>query len=293
MELVIAAVIGLLAGTHCATWGMYKDAPHEGFTVRRYSRSVLVGLATGIALHFLLRLDLTSPAAMVLFFGLCYVTERGIVEVYKTFVREEDQSKYFIPMQFHVRGRVVQSRAGRLLAGLAYVVILVLAVVGIHKLQNVPIPIPRLVMVLLIGSIGGWISAFGGAWKDAPIEGFEIAKFFRSPLMTMAYAFIFSFLTDSYLLIALAALGYERATIETYKTFFFPNKPRGKFAGKPILFPEMLTRRHRFVPLYVGIWLFVIATGILAFTRPTPPVAGRGILALSAGPVLATMSPDA
>ena len=91
MELVIAAVIGLLAGTHAATWGMYKDAPHEGFTVRRYSRSVIVGLVVGIGLHLLLRLDLTRAAAMVIFFGLCYVTERGIVEVYKTFLRQEDQ----------------------------------------------------------------------------------------------------------------------------------------------------------------------------------------------------------
>ena len=34
-----------------------------------------------------------------------------------------------------------------------------------------------------------------------------------------------------------ASIGYERATAETYKTFFFPSKPRGKFAGKPVLFP--------------------------------------------------------
>ena len=278
-QLLIAAIIGLLAGTHCATWGMYKDAPHEGFSVHRYSRSILVGLGTGIGLQLLLRLNLTDPAAMLLFFGLCYVTERGIVEVYKTFVREEDQSKYFIPMQFHVQGRIVRSRGARLLAGLGYVVIVALMLVGIHALQDVDVPIPRIVMVLLIGSIGGWISAFGGAWKDAPIEGFETFKFFRSPLMTMTYAFLFSLLTDSYLLIALAALGYERATIETYKTFFFPNKPRGKFAGKPINFPDMLTRRYRFVPVYVGIWLAVITTGVLAFTRPITPVQGEGILA--------------
>jgi hypothetical protein len=279
MQLAIAAVIGLLAGTHCATWGMYKDAPHEGFTVRRYSRSIVVGLLTALGLHLLLRLDLTSAAAMVLFFGLCYVTERGIVEVYKTFIREEDQSKYFIPMQFHVKGKVVQSRSARLLAGFGYVVIVVAALIGIHALQDVELGIPRLVMVLLIGSIGGWISAFGGAWKDAPIEGFEIFKFFRSPLMTMFYAFLFSFLTDSYLMIALTALGYERATIETYKTFFFPNKPRGKFAGKPVHFPEMLSRRHYFVPLYVGIWLVVIAAGVIAFTRPGERVEADGILA--------------
>jgi hypothetical protein len=280
MELVIAAAIGLLAGTHAATWGMYKDAPHEGFTVRRYSRSVVVGLVVGIGLQLLLRLELTRAAAMVVFFGLCYVTERGIVEVYKTFLRQEDQSKYFIPMQFHIGGKVVQSTPKRLLVGLAYSVIVLLAVWGVHALQDVDTGIPRIVMVLLIGSIGGWISAFGGAWKDAPIEGFETLKFFRSPAMTVFYAFILSFLTDNYVMIALAALGYERATIETYKTFFFPNKPRGKFAGKPVDFPEMLTRRHRFVPLYIAIWLAVITTGILAFSGDRERVESSGILAL-------------
>ncbi|RMF66245.1 MAG: hypothetical protein D6743_06725, partial [Calditrichaeota bacterium] len=57
-------------------------------------------------------------------------------------------------------------------------------------------------------------------------------------------------------------------TIETYKTFFFPSKPRGKFAGKEIKFPEMWRRRHYFVPLYVAIWLAVITTIVAAFLQP-------------------------
>jgi hypothetical protein len=46
--------------------------------------------------------------------------------------------------------------------------------------------------------------------------------------------------------------------IETYKTFFFPNKPRGKFAGKPILHPQYLEFRKKFVPAYFGIWALVL-----------------------------------
>jgi hypothetical protein len=87
---------------------------------------------------------------------------------------------------------------------------------------------PRsLILVLLIGSIGGWISAFLGAWKDAPIEGFETLKFFRSPAARRSYAVLLSPFTTSYLAITMAALGYTIATLETYKTFFFPSKPRG------------------------------------------------------------------
>ena len=267
MHLGIALVIGLLAGAHVATWGMYKDAIHEGFTYPKYARSIIVGAVLAAAIQSWFRFDLTEPGSMLVFFGLCYVAERGVVEVWKTFLRDEDQSKYFIPMQFSIFGKPVKSRGARWLVGLAYVAIVALALVGVNALQTADVPLPRWAMVLLVGSIGGWISAFGGAWKDAPIEGFETLKFFRSPLTTAFYAVILSFFTDSYLFIALSALGYERASIETYKTFFFPNKPRGKFAGKPVLFPDMLRRRQRFVPLYVGIWLAVIVTGVAAFMR--------------------------
>ncbi len=56
------------------------------------------------------------------------------------------------------------------------------------------------------------------------------------------------------------------ATIETYKTFFFPHRPRGKFMGKTPLFPEFVETRTRFVPLYVLIWLGVLISGALALS---------------------------
>jgi len=117
---------------------------------------------------------------------------------------------------------------------------------------------PRWLVVITVGSFFGWISAFGGAWKDAPIEGFETFKFFRSPAVAASWAFVVSLFISSWTAIAIAAEGFTVASIETYKTFFFPNKPRGKFAGKPILHPEHLSRRRAFVPLYATIWLLVL-----------------------------------
>ena len=38
----------MLAGLHTATWGMYKDAIHEGFFWPRYFRSPIVGIVMGI-----------------------------------------------------------------------------------------------------------------------------------------------------------------------------------------------------------------------------------------------------
>jgi hypothetical protein len=163
-------------------------------------------------------------------------------------------------MQFAVFGRVVEDRRVRWAAGAAVAGAALVLVVAVWLLQRITLPVPETALLVAVGSIGGWFSAFGGAWKDAPIEGFETLKFFRSPLIAAGYAFLLSRFTDNLFLIPLGALGFTVATLETYKTFFFPSKPRGKFAGKPVLYPEMLRRRNAFVPLYAGIWAALIVT---------------------------------
>lgn len=264
---IVACAIGLLAGFHTATWGMYKDAPYEGYSHRRYLRSVWLSTVIASIAYPLSGLDLAIWGHRVVFFGLVYVIERAFMEFYKTFVREEDQSKYFIPMQFHIRGRVVKERGKRLMIGLAYAAGVLLVVAFIFYLQQTSM-VKSSILVVIIGSLGGWISAFGGAWKDAPIEGFEILKFFRSPVIAGFYAFILGHFTDHLVLITFPALGYTIATIETYKTFFFPSKPRGKFAGKPVRFPEMLRKRQRYVPLYVIIWTLMLLGFVMAIRMP-------------------------
>jgi hypothetical protein len=251
---------------------MYKDSPHEGFAWPRYLRSTFLSGLIALAWQAGLGFDLGSAAARVVLFGLVYVSERGLVELYKTYLREEDQSKYFIPMQLHVRGRVVHSRAVRWTVAAGLVTTVVLLGWGLVSLQRSSVA--PLTAVLLIGSLGGWLSAFGGAFKDAPVEGFDALKFFRSPAIALLWALLAACFTKEYLFIALCGLGYAVATIETYKTFFFPNRPRGKFAGKPVLFPRLLTWRYRFAPLYGAIWLAVIANIALALGEPR-----RGLLA--------------
>jgi hypothetical protein len=154
------------------------------------------------------------------------------------------------------------------LFGLAYaaergVATLALCVLAIAKLDQLGSP-SRGGRVALVALSLGAIVAIGGAWKDAPKEGFQLLKFFRSPAMTVCFALLLSRLTSSYLEASIAAIGFERAAAETYKTFFFPSRPRGKFAGKPILHPEMLVRRQRFVPLYVAIWAAVLFCTVVA-----------------------------
>ena len=181
MTQVLAAGVGLLAGIHTATWGMYKDAPHEGFSTWKYSRSILLATVIAVVVSAVWRLDPRQAGDLVVLFGATYAVERALAEIYKTFLRDEDQSKYFIPMQFAVFGKVVRSRGARLLAGAGYVAVLLGMVVLVSAVErSIPDPMP-VWLVVAIGGLGGWISAFGGAWKDAPKEGFQIFKFFRSP----------------------------------------------------------------------------------------------------------------
>jgi hypothetical protein len=268
MDVLWAMLIGLLAGTHTSTWGMYKDSIHEGFTWSTYVRSITVSTIIGGIVQIVAPFDMSEPGSWVILWGFIYVLERAVVEFWKVFLRDQDQSKYFIPMQFHINGRVIHNRPIRTLIAIGYALAVLAVVYGIYAFSLMDHGLSGPLVVLLIGSIGGWVSAIGGAWKDAPIEGFETFKFFRSPLICLTYAFALSLFTDNYILIALPALGYTVATIETYKTFFFPNKPRGKFAGKPILFPEMLERRKYFAPVFVIVWICVATFWILAFTRP-------------------------
>ncbi len=262
MSTLLAAAVGLLAGIHAATWGMYKDAPHEGFSRRKYARSPVLGLGLGVLLHALTGLEPRRPADLVVLFGVVYAVERALAEIYKTFLREEDQTKYFIPMQFHILGRVVRQRGLRWLVGALYTAGLMGMIVGVAWLERTAPGGHAFTTVLLVGSAGGWISAFGGAWKDAPSEGFQTLKFFRSPALAALFAAGLSTLAPNLLLITLAATGFTVATTETYKTFFFPSKPRGKFAGRPVHYPDTLRLRQRFVPVYVAIWAALVAAVI-------------------------------
>lgn len=267
---LIALATGLLAGAHAATWGMYKDAPHEGFTWRKYLRSYVLSGAIAVIVAAVTTIPVSRAPGLVILYGITYTIERAVQEFYKSFLREEDQSKYFIPMQFGVGGRVVESRRTRGLIGLGYLAAVVIIFAGVGWVDHLSLDpgFPAITAAVIVGSGGGWISAVGGAMKDAPHEGFELLKFFRSPLIAAFYGTLVAFLTTSYPAVFLCAIGYTIGTIETYKTFFFPHVPRGKFANKPVTHPRMLRRRNAFVPLYIAIWIAVIVCFALALSGP-------------------------
>jgi hypothetical protein len=263
--LLIAGVIGLMAGTHASIWGMYKDAVYEGFAAGSFARSILLGVAGALVVQLVFVLPLVNPGAMVVLFGIAYAAERGLVETWKTFVRVQDQSKYFIPMQFSVRGVPVEHRGLRLAAGAGYVGLLALGFALVAWLDRSSGTLAPSARAAIVGLAVGMIIAIGGCWKDAPKEGFEPLKFFRSPVVALLCAVVLSRLSANLLHLAIASIGFERAVVETYKTFFARSKPPGKFAGKPIRHPQMLARRRWLVPAYAAISTAVVATLVIAW----------------------------
>lgn len=269
---VLPAAAGLFAAGHATSWGAYKDSPFEGFRWVSYLRSFVLGALVALAVSFWL--PVTTPAAAVVLVGVTYALERLGTEWWKSIVRDDDQAAYTIPMRLGLFGRTVERPVVRYAVGAAVVGVVVAGLVGLHLLQLVlptlPVPIGLLATVV-VGSLGGWATAVGGAWKDAPIEGFSFWKFLRSPAVATAWALPMAALTSSWPALVIAAAGFAVVSIETYKTFFTRGRPPGKFAGKPMRPVVPLVRR--LLAVQNAVWWLAFAA-LLALTAPVLLMAG-------------------
>ena len=69
-----------------------------------------------------------------------------------------------------------------------------------------------------IGFASGLAVAAGGGYKDAPYEGFDSIKFFRSPIIgTAAGVVVGRILTREPLILFLVVIAIERMIVEAYK----------------------------------------------------------------------------
>jgi len=265
MNQLLLCLVGLMCGLHAATWGGFKDSPFEGFKPPSFVRSILLGL--GSALAICVATDLESTQSVLVLVGLCYVLERFATEWWKAIVREDDQGAYSIPMRLAVRGRPIDQPGRRYSIGVIIAGCLLLACWAARELQLALSTLPLWGVVLMAGS-GGWLTAIGGAWKDAPVEGFSGWKFLRSPVVATAWAVVLSRFTGDWVILTLAAAGWSVISIETYKTFLTGGRPPGKFADRPVRFHPRAARdacRAAHVSLY-GALAIGLGVGLL----PTP-----------------------
>lgn len=235
-----ASGLAVAVGTHASTWGAYKDAPYEGYHPRRQVRTFVLA---GVCAWAVLALGLADERSVLPALGVVYALERLATEWWKAILRADDQSAYAIPMRLGIRGRPVEADWLRYLLGALVAAGIAAAGVAIHLAQVASGSPPQWLVVVTVGGLGGWATAVGGAWKDAPIEGFSGWKFLRSPAVATAWAAPLSLITGNWATLSLAAAGMAVASIETYKTFLTGGRAPGKFEGKPIRWVRPRVRR--------------------------------------------------
>lgn len=257
-DLVAAALAAALSGLYTSLWGAFKDSPWEGFKPRTFPRSILFSiaiLALLVSVPSLYEPVLALP--LVPLFFLVMGLERFLTELYKGCFRSEPQEKYFVPSELHLLGRPIPSRAFRIGAG-------VLLVGGVFALLFLETPITAFWQYLLVAYLTGLLVSGGGAWKDAPFEGFHYLKFHRSGLVLAIASPVFYWLRDPADPVALGILiymngGLERFLVEYYKTYIQRNMS-GKF--RPDL-PRLETRRRE--ELHYAAWVLILAVAATAW----------------------------
>ncbi|MEO7352325.1 MAG: hypothetical protein ABIR34_11350 [Marmoricola sp.] len=286
MSIAYAVLLAVLTGAHAATWGAFKDSPFEGFKIVSFVRSIVLAVVAAAVLAT--TTDLERTLSPIVLLGVFYAIERLATELWKSFLREDDQDAYTIPMRVAVLGRPVDGRFPRYVTGLVVLAGVVVLACTAARLQ--PTDGGPLWLLVLIGGVGGWLTAMGGAWKDAPVEGFSGWKFLRSPAVATAWTMMLLPFTQGWVAMSVAAAGLSVLSIETYKTFLTGGRPPGKFDGKPVR-PSAGAQRERCRLLHSGVYAGLsCAAGMAALfeagDRLTPSVISLMVLTV----VAATMA---
>lgn len=245
-----ALAVSICAGLFTACWGAYKDAPYEKFSHTSFWRSVLFAVLIFCVWWAIpaLRARVQQLSLFQVFF-LSMGTERIAIEIYKPCFRTEDQSKYLIPQDMSFGGVHVAHPIARPAIG----VVLIAATIA---LMLVGTEITSYPAHLVVAVLTGVFICIGGAGKDAPFEGFQWNKFFRSAIVLAVVSPVFYAIGPTPLgLLIFIYGGFERILVESYKTYFTPYKP-GKFLpDSPVIDEEFVREREplRYVALVICI----------------------------------------
>lgn len=240
--MILNILFGLAGGLLTASWGAFKDSPYEGFSKASFLRSLLI---TTIYYVGLLNLVATDSYYTHQFIALlsAIALERLTQEYWKAFFRKEQRAQiYKIPQSFHILGQV-QSYTLRILMGITLTII---SLWVIFYFSNITFTgndwvIPAIILAL--------VPTIGGAWKDAPTEGFEVKKFPRSFIIMFLSSALLHNYTNNLLVLILGSAGLERVIVEFYKTFVVLSTP-GKFHVK-VIHEEWINNRKVFIFSYL------------------------------------------
>jgi hypothetical protein len=259
LPLATALAVAAVSGLYTAVWGAFKDAPYEGFKARSFPRSVLTSVTVMLLVFGIA--PLRERVLMLSLFHLFLFTmgmERILNEIYKACFRglalggrapDDDPDRFQIPQRLAFFGRRVGSGGLRALSGLAALALTVwvlLAQTMVHSPAG----------FLAVAAATGLLIAVLGAYKDAPIEGFQWDKFFRSALLLVVLTPLLHALGPVELgLLVFVEGGLERMLMEFDKSYVQQRVP-GKFRSDlQLLDPRFVMRRpwlHRLAMLIVA-----------------------------------------
>jgi hypothetical protein len=257
MSFVVAMVVTVFSGLYTSLWGAFKDSPYETFKLKTFPRSIYFNVAILIALYFIPYFsENLARLGMVQVFFLIMGIERFVAELYKGFFRTEDQSKYFVPSRITFFGSYVDSNLLRHAAG-------ALIVAGVFSFLLIEVEVISPTEYLLVAYGTGLLVALGGAYKDAPFEGFKWLKFQRSGLVLALLSPLLYLLGDPLDPLHVGFLiymngGLERFAIEYYKTFIQRNMS-GKFRPDLQRIQKFVDRREKFHYMALAIMAALVA----------------------------------
>lgn len=233
---VVPLAVGCASGLYTCAWGAYKDGRFEGFRRSTFLRSVWFSVCVVSVLSLLpgFRRELSPFHLFFLVMGI----ERLLTEIYKgCFRAERDGDLFAIPQPLTALGRPIQHRVTRIGLGVVGLVALALVLTLDAEVASLP-------AMTAVAFTAGLAVSVGGAYKDAPFEGFQPLKFFRSSAVLVVTAPLMWLLGSLPLGVLLVTFGgVERLIVEYYKSFIVRSVP-GKFrADLPVIGGPYL--RHR------------------------------------------------
>lgn len=253
MNFPFAFILASLSGLYTSLWGAFKDSPYEGFKPGTFPRSVYFSAVFFLVLFALpfYRERLVGLHYFHIFF-LMMGMERIIAEIYKGFFRTEDQDKYFVPSRITLLGKFVASDLLRYSVG-------AVIIIGTFSVLLIDFKISTQIEFLIVSYGAGLLVSMGGAYKDAPFEGFSYLKFQKSPLVLSSTFLLFYYLGEVSLgLLICMNIGLERFMVEYYKTFI-ERDMSGKFRPDLKRIQHYLDIREKF---HYG--ALVIIAGLIA-----------------------------
>ena len=244
MSFAIQLAVSTISGLYTSLWGAFKDSPYEGLKPKTFPRSIYFNVVIFLVLYFVPPFDARVQALSL--FQLFFLTmglERFLAEIYKGFFRTEDQDKYFVPSRITFFGTHVASDLLRYGTGVVIVAV-------VFAVTWIDVTVESFVAVAITAYATGLLVSLGGAYKDAPFEGFMPLKFQRSGFVLALLSPVFYFSNNPAAPISLGFLiymngGLERFVVEYYKTYIQRNMS-GKFRPDLERIQKHLDERERY-----------------------------------------------